>query len=327
MIGLEGHKILSYYHEARKLENKQMVVPRMVGIWLTNNCNLGCTYCYYADKHDNSFLQTKRVYQLLDELRELGVESLEFSGGGEPTLHWNCFELIKRAKTMGFKVGLLTNGTVMDFDNIHYLDYIRVSLDSQDRESYERIKGKDYFARVLNNVKKLISLRQSPRPRVGIKFMINRSNFIEIEQMVRLGIESGPVDYVQFKATHTDKDELAKYSETVESRLNELKAKYSGFVYGSVKRARAKVKCFMSPIHATITAKGEVLGCCYLFSDKVVIGNIYETSFKNIWFTKKHWDVIESISKEECDKLDCRWNYYNWYMSEVMKGGNDIEFI
>ena len=38
-------RILSFYDEAKKLIRGEMVIPRMVSVWLSHRCNLSCEYC------------------------------------------------------------------------------------------------------------------------------------------------------------------------------------------------------------------------------------------------------------------------------------------
>ena len=89
-------------------------------IWnLIRRCNLNCKHCYSisADTDFPGELSTDEVFAVMDDLKRFGVPVLMLSGG-EPLLRPDIFEVSRRAKDMGFYVGLSTNGTLIDAGNI-----------------------------------------------------------------------------------------------------------------------------------------------------------------------------------------------------------------
>ncbi|WP_457613288.1 radical SAM protein [Methanocaldococcus sp.] len=118
-------------------------------IELTQKCNLNCIYCYSRLKSIKS-----GIYGNLDE-----AEALTISQYGEPLLD---LEGVKKAiefgKDLGLRVDLQTNGALLNEEIIKELrdlglDLIMISLSSFDNRKYELLTGKDYFDRVLNNIK------------------------------------------------------------------------------------------------------------------------------------------------------------------------------
>ena len=110
--------------------------PGPVVIWnLIRRCNLNCKHCYSlsADVDFPGELSTDEVYAVMDDLRAFGVPVLILSGG-EPLLRPDIFKISKRAKELGFYVGLSSNGTLIDeamsrrIAEVGY-DYVGVSLD------------------------------------------------------------------------------------------------------------------------------------------------------------------------------------------------------
>ena len=94
-----------------------------VVIWnLIRRCNLTCKHCYAtsADKDFPGELSTAEVYRVMDDLKDYGVPVLILSGG-EPLMHRDIFEISRRAKDMGFYVGLSSNGTLITDDNIEQI--------------------------------------------------------------------------------------------------------------------------------------------------------------------------------------------------------------
>lgn len=87
-----------------------------VVVWnVTQRCNLHCGHCY-ADSHDREYpgeLSTEEGGRLLEDMAEFGVPTVLFSGG-EPLLRPDLFELAARARGLGLRTVLSTNGTRID---------------------------------------------------------------------------------------------------------------------------------------------------------------------------------------------------------------------
>ena len=106
-----------------------------VVIWnLIRRCNLTCKHCYSisADIDFPGELDTREVFGVMEDLRSFAVPVLILSGG-EPLLRPDIFDISRRAKAMGFYVGLSTNGTLIDENNIDQIaavgyDYVGIKI-------------------------------------------------------------------------------------------------------------------------------------------------------------------------------------------------------
>ena len=110
--------------------------PGPVVIWnLIRRCNLMCKHCYSISGNVDfpGELDTAQVFEVMDDLKAFKVPVLILSGG-EPLLRPDIFDISRRAKDMGFYVGLSSNGTLINNHNIRQIadigyDYVGVSLD------------------------------------------------------------------------------------------------------------------------------------------------------------------------------------------------------
>ena len=96
-------------------------------------------------------------------------------GVGEPMLVKNLPKMVRYLKDRGAYVLFNTNGTVLNERNGRALidaglDELRVSLDASNAKSYLKVRGKNYFDRILRNVKAFRALQEREghaKPRVS----------------------------------------------------------------------------------------------------------------------------------------------------------------
>lgn len=331
------HRILSFMNEGRKLHAAQsdpsaaFPYPRFISCWVSEVCNLDCTYCFFSETNydkSHTFIDASVFMSWLSEMRRHGSESLEFSGGGEPTLHRELPHIIREAGKMGYHMGMITHGcnTMVPQFMAENLKYVRVGLDAATVETHDEIKRNKkkgyFFPRAIENIKALVACRDS-RPSlgfsVGIKVVLNQINYPEIDEMILLARDL-KVNYIQIKREHSSDNDLNAFEQddaqqSIDNAALKNDAEFTQ-VKGTMSHARATVKCFMSPIHTVVTATGKILQCCF-FEDRP-IGTIFDP-IEEVWGRERHRQVMEATTVEECDKVDCRWNFYNKKMSELIE--------
>jgi len=163
--------------------------PGPVVIWnLIRRCNLNCKHCYSlsADVEFPGELGTEEVFSVMDDLRAFGVPVLILSGG-EPLLRPDIFEISRRAKDLGFYVGLSTNGALIDepmsrrIAAIGY-NYVGVSLDGIGavHDSFRRKEGA--YDASLNGIR----LCRDLGIKVGIRFTMTERNVESLPALLDL---------------------------------------------------------------------------------------------------------------------------------------------
>ena len=168
---------------------KRRQPPGPVVIWnLIRRCNLTCKHCYSisADIDFKGELSTDEVCTVMDDLKAFGVPVLILSGG-EPLLRPDIFELSQRAKDMGFYVGLSSNGTLIDADNINDIaavgyDYVGISIDGikQTHDLFRRKQGA--FDASMNGIR----LCREHGIKVGLRFTLTEDNAVELPDILQL---------------------------------------------------------------------------------------------------------------------------------------------
>ncbi len=168
--------------------------PGPVVIWnLIRRCNLTCKHCYSisADIDFKGELSTTEVFTVMDDLKSFGVPVLILSGG-EPLLRPDIFDISRRAKAMGFYVGLSSNGTLIDEHNIDAIadigyDYVGISIDGV-RETHDRFRRKEgAFDASMQGIR----LCRERDIKVGLRFTMTQDNAVELPDMLQLMADEG----------------------------------------------------------------------------------------------------------------------------------------
>ncbi|MCA1978715.1 MAG: heme d1 biosynthesis radical SAM protein NirJ [Thiobacillus sp.] len=153
--------------------------PGPVVIWnLVRRCNLTCKHCYSisADKDFAGELSTDEALRTLDDLKAARVPVVILSGG-EPLLRPDIFTIARRAKALGFYVGLSSNGTLVNAANIDAIadtgfDYVGISLDGL-RATHDIFRRK---AGAFDAALAGIRLCKAAGARVGMRFTLAQEN-------------------------------------------------------------------------------------------------------------------------------------------------------
>ena len=94
-------------------------------------------------------LPREKMMEIADDLAEMGVKAVTFSGGGEPLIYPHITEAVNRLGESGIKLATLTNGSHLHEDIAEafarYGTWIRVSIDGWDAESYAKIRNVKSF--------------------------------------------------------------------------------------------------------------------------------------------------------------------------------------
>jgi Fe-coproporphyrin III synthase len=188
---------LSRYLHALKGDLPSRTPAPMTGpvvIWnLVRRCNLTCKHCYAtsADRDFPGELSTRQVFSVMDDLRSYGVSALILSGG-EPLMRPDLFEVARRAKSLGFYIGLSTNGTLIGPDNLPSIvgagfDYVGISLDGL-RTTHDRFRRREgAFDAALTGLRQC----RDAGLKVGLRFTLTQDNAAELPDLLRLMGDEG----------------------------------------------------------------------------------------------------------------------------------------
>jgi MoaA/NifB/PqqE/SkfB family radical SAM enzyme len=165
----------------------------------TNRCNLLCTTCprTYAELEPPADMSWDLFTSIVDQIPHLHRAVLH--GVGEPMLVKHLPRMVRYLKDRGSYVLFNTNGTVLNEKNgraliAAELDELRVSFDAANAKSYLAVRGKNYFHRILRNVRAFRELQEREghvKPRVSAWLTGLRETIEELPDFVRVAAETG----------------------------------------------------------------------------------------------------------------------------------------
>jgi MoaA/NifB/PqqE/SkfB family radical SAM enzyme len=171
-------------------------LPVYVQIEPVGQCNLRCRMCPIAFRKDGpphgplAFMKFEDFTRLIDQF--VGLKELHLQGLGEPTMHPRFFDMVAYAVGRQIRVTTNTNLTLLNQRRAELcvssgLDTIHVSIDGATAETFERIRVRARFDRVISNLELLLAARGNrARPRLHMVAVIMRENLEELPDLVRL---------------------------------------------------------------------------------------------------------------------------------------------
>jgi MoaA/NifB/PqqE/SkfB family radical SAM enzyme len=320
--------------------------PAYVTFDMTTRCNSVCLGCLYhcaqprqtsVDERAVQELPLEMVRQLAPELARMHTREVMLAGEGEPLLHAQFFGVVTSFKEAGHVVRCFTNGTLIDEvmaeQIVHSgLDELKMTLWAVNRaehlvwhpgvnpEFLERRKRGIQFMR-----RARLKARQS-LPRINLQMPLNRNNFSNLRERVRLALESG-CDSVAFTVfrdfggpfeseclSRADGEsmrhdllgagqqlERAGIAHNVGNYLNRVQ------LGGDAWRA---CPCYAGWFEAYVKVDGSVLACCRC---RLVMGKLTERRFSEIWNSPPYRDFRRRSSDlrqlarmgQECNCANC----------------------
>jgi MoaA/NifB/PqqE/SkfB family radical SAM enzyme len=189
------------YHEAVEPAMSPVTTHEPVCLYLetTNRCNLLCTTCprTYADLEPPADMSWELFTRIVDQVPNIARVVLH--GVGEPMLVKDLPRMVRYLKDRGAYVLFNTNGTVLNAKKGRDLaqsglDELRVSLDAADAQTFLMIRGKDYFNRIVRNVRAFTEMQareRLERPRVSLWLTGLKETIAQLPQFVRIADEIG----------------------------------------------------------------------------------------------------------------------------------------
>jgi MoaA/NifB/PqqE/SkfB family radical SAM enzyme len=297
------------------LENEKILPPLHIRIKPTNVCEHNCWYCAYtADKQQlgkdmvtKDYIPKEKMMEIIDDIDDMGVKALTFSGGGDPFYYPYLLDAVKKLSNTSVKFASLTNGAELEGEIAevfaHSATWLRISIDGWDDDSYSKYRGvkKGVFTKIINNMKDFKKL--SGKCYLGVSLIVDKINATHVydflERLKDVGVDSVKVAPCIVSNCKNENNEYHKrifncVKEQVKKAIEEL-ADENYEIFDSYHELGEKFEkeyswCPFIQILPVIGADLNVYPChdkAYNI-DEGSLGSIKEQRFKEFWLSDKN---------------------------------------
>jgi len=302
-------KILCHPDKLKAILNQERTAPLYVRIKPTNVCNQNCSYCVYANDAviDNRNVDRKvsisweKMQEILKDLHEIGTKAITFSGGGEPLCYPRICDTLGLVQDYGFDFAMITNGQALNQRERSVLreaNWVRISLDSINKEMYTKIRGVDTFSHVIDNIGHFAKEKKD-KCVLGINFVVTKENYLHIydfcKMMSAIGVNHVKISPLMVKGTIPEYhasirgqvgEQIQKVKEELQNSQFALIDKYTDDDSFNKNFKKKYSRCCIKEIFTVIGADCKVYYCHQrAYTEKGCIGSIESQSFRELWFS------------------------------------------
>ena len=350
---LDGQKLQWHKDRVASWLRGERIAPITIETALTRSCNFSCQYCYgKLQVNEIKHMTWDIIRNFLEDAKEIGVKSVNFTGDGESTCSPYFSKAIIYGNHIGLDMAVGTNLSLLTEKELELilpcLTYIRVNISAADSNSYSIVHGtsEGNFYKVIANIKACVKFKKLYKlpVTIGLQMVLMPDLWEQVIPLAKLG-RSLEVDYLVIK--HCSDDEfgslgidyskydklidLLKETETYSTSTYSVQAKWSKILSGG---KRSYSQCYGPPFMLQMSGSGLVAPCGMLFNDRYKelyhIGNIAETRFKDIFNSDRYWEVMDRIASDKfdahtmCGSL-CFQHKANEYLWGLKKGMINLE--
>ena len=338
-----------YFEQVAPERATEAVAPPVcLYLEVTNRCNLLCETCprTFEALEPPADMSWELFTRIVDQVP--GLKRAVLHGVGEPMLVRELPQMVRYLKDRGVYVLFNTNGTLLNprkFPELVAtgLDELRVSLDAADARTYEQVRGKDFFARIVRDVRLFTDYQRSAgatNPRVSLWLTGLKETVQQLPDFVRLAAEMGVrevhlqrlvfdetgfgmarADNSLFEQTAAEEQATIAAAEALGAELG-VTIDASGATEPGLSLKRADDSqpwslCRRPWSLMYFTAHGRALPCCIApFSargyDTYTLGNASQQTLREIWNGAAYRDFREAllgdVPPKPCQGCGLRWS-------------------
>lgn len=320
----------------------RQTVPSQVQLILSDLCNQDCHFCSYrmsngfsseqfgedGNMNPNRKITTFKALEILDDCASLGVKAIQFTGGGEPTVHPDHLPIFLYAQSRGMETSLVTNGVLFreGWEQIlPRMKWVRVSVDASNANEYAAVRRvkPELYERVLDNITALAHeiKMQGTDCLLGVGYVITRENWSDAYEGV-LRIRATGAANVRLSAMFST--EGASYYDGVYDnikaeieRIKELATDEFSVVdlFGDriadlVQHAPDYEFCGYQQFNCYIGGNLRVYRCCTTaYTQHGEVGDLTHQTLASWFYSKQKKDAYDSFDARSCST--CQFNGKN----------------
>jgi len=324
-------KASRYPDRVEAIKFQKEIGPVHVQIILSDLCNQACHFCAYRDPtytssqlfhvegnyNPNRKLPTEKVIEILDDCVDLKVEAIQYTGGGEPTIHPDFNFIVDETMKRGLRWALVTNGVKKR--SYAGASWVRVSLDAANAETYARIRSVDasHFDRACESIRLW---------KTGVGFVVTPENWEEVydaallvrslgAKNIRIGAQFSDKGKDLFKDFFAECRMLCKHTETLSDDSFTVHNRFNEKI-GDLESPPDYERCGYQYFTTYIGADQNLYRCCvYAYNPRGLLGTIKGRRFKDVW--NESWVKFSAFNARECEH--CQFNVINRTINEMVE--------
>jgi len=356
-------KALRYPEKLRVLRDGGITTPIHCQIILSDLCNQSCNFCAYRDPgytssqlfyeishkksaltrgiegrnyNPNRMIPYAKVIEILDDCVEMGIRAIQFTGGGEPTVHPYFVEILSATHVRGLEFAVVTNGVLPGKrpDMIQALGlaaWVRISLDAGTPETYAKIRNvpKQHFYDASYAISSLAGATH-----LGVGFVVTPENWREIvsgtehakfcgADNVRIGAQFSSEDEELFTSFYAEARELSQQAETLTDYRFTVHNRFGEKLEDLRQHSPDYTRCGYQEFTTYIGGDQNVYRCCVLaYNERGLVGSIKDRRFKDLWLDSSRADAMRSFDARGCDR--CQFNSINRTLSYALRSDEPL---
>lgn len=284
---------------------------RSLHIEIVKGCNERCIHCFIPPDTAKEIMDINLFFRILEEGSDLNIINVTLSGG-EPLLHPNFIQFLKKCYDKDLSVNVLSNLTLLNDEMVEEminnpLLSVQTSIYSMNHDIHDAITNhKGSFEKTKNNLLKLYS--------AGIPIQIscpvmkkNKDSFIDVlhfgrELGVLVAIE--PIifpTYDRSRSNLKNRLSLNELEEVIKKRL------FAGQGHQILENAKDKEKigedesiCTICRYKLCISPNGDIFPCVGWHTN--ILGNLRQETLRNIWENSLRIHSLRQIKRKQFQK-------------------------
>ncbi|MEI7539512.1 MAG: radical SAM protein [Candidatus Saccharibacteria bacterium] len=160
---------------------------------ITTKCNMSCSHCLHGTKKRSDPKWSLRQYlEIIDSIRSLGGKDILFTSG-EPFYLKDFLAIANYAKTVGFRVSVITNGTLFNEHSLlttsQIFDTVGISIDGQNAD-HDLIRGAGSYQKTIQSITNLLKLNVQVIAYITVNGINIHSQKQILNELIELGVRS-----------------------------------------------------------------------------------------------------------------------------------------
>ncbi len=279
-------------------------------IEITSKCNERCVHCYIPHDFKISGMDPDLFYDVLEQCKNMRLLHLTISGG-EPMLHKNFYDFIRRCREFDFSVNVLSNLTLLNDEIIKEMKMnpllgVQVSLYSMDSNIHDEITQlKGSFEKTKESILKLIE-NDIPLQITCPIMKQNKNCYGDVMKWAKKHKIHAGDDYgLIARYNHTTqnlscrltmdeikeviKDKIVNDSKFIEEMLHDVEKKRT--------KTDEDVVCSVCHSSICIADNGNVYPCAGW--QDYIVGNVKENSLQKIWDNSEKVQYLRCLRNKD----------------------------